>query len=212
MTRREALSAPALLLGTRFTDVRVEELRHSYEDFKYRAPYKFGGMLVDRVTMLNVHCVVSTRNGRRASGFAAMPMGNMWSWPAPELGYDKTLAAMKGLAGRIAELTRGYRAYAHPLEMNHELEPEYLKAAGEIPKLCMLVTASPFDAALHDAFGKLVGRNAFNASGREFVRWDLSRYLGPEFRGEWLDQYVLCSASRSCVHRRQLFFPIFASL
>ena len=191
MTRREVVGAPALLLGARSTDVRVVDLHHTYEDFKYRAPYKFGGMLVDRVTMLNVHCVVCTKSGKRASGFASMPMGNMWSWPAPELGYDKTLAAMKGLAGRIAEITRGYSEYGHPLEINHVLEPEYLKAAGEIPKLCMLVTASPFDAALHDAFGKLVERNAFNASGREFVRWDLSRYLGAEFRGEYLDKYVL---------------------
>lgn len=191
MTRRELCAAPALLLGALSTDVRVEEIRHSYQDFRYRAPYKFGGMLVDRVTMLNVHCVVSMKGGKRATGFASMPMGNMWSWPAPELGYDKTLAAMKGLADRIAEITRGYREYAHPLEMNHVLEPEYLKAAGEIPKLCMLVTASPFDAALHDAFGKMVGRNAFNAAGREFVRWDLSRYLSAEFRGEWMDRYVL---------------------
>ena len=30
-----------------------------------------------------------------------------------------------------------------------------------IPTLCTLVTASPFDAAIHDAYGKLHGRNAF---------------------------------------------------
>ena len=80
------------------------------------------------------------------------------------------------------------------------LEPEYLKAAAEtsremnaprpIPKLCTLVTASPLDARLHDAFGRLHGRNSFTVCGKEFVRYDLAHYLNREFRGEYLDQYI----------------------
>lgn len=60
---------------------------------------------------------------------------------------------MKTLAGKIAQITRGYTEYGHPLDVNHALEPEYLKAAAEttremrlerpVPKLCTLVTASP---------------------------------------------------------------------
>ena len=52
------------------TDVRVEEVRHRYEEFRYRTPIKFGGREVDRVTLLNVDCVVRTARGaerRRAS-------------------------------------------------------------------------------------------------------------------------------------------------
>ena len=80
------------------------------------------------------------------------------------------------------------------------LAPEYLKAAAEtsremgltppIPKLCTLVTASPVDAALHDAFGKLHGRNSFTVCGKEFVRYDLAHYLNQDFRGEYLDGYI----------------------
>jgi L-alanine-DL-glutamate epimerase-like enolase superfamily enzyme len=107
---------------------------------------------------------------------------------------------MKTLAERIAGITRSFRDYAHPLDVNRQLEPEYLRAAADvsrdlklslpIPKLCMLVTASPVDAALHDAFGKLHRRNSFAIAGREFVRFDLSHYLNAEFRGEYLDQYI----------------------
>ena len=196
MTRRQFVSTPALLAGPKSTDVKIEELSFSYEDHKYRAPYKFGGMLVDRVTLCNVHCVVRNKAGKSAAGFGSMPMGNMWSFPAPDLSYDVTLNAMKALAERVAKITREYPGYAHPLDINLALEPEYLKAASEvkiarpIPKLCTLVTASPFDAALHDAFGKLYQRNAFNTSGKDFVRYDLSHYLGDEFRGEYLDQYI----------------------
>jgi hypothetical protein len=60
-----------------------------------------------------------------------------------------------------------------------------------IPKLCVLVTASPFDAAIHHAYGKLHGRNAFDLLGPEYLSGDLSPFLGSDFRGETLDRYVL---------------------
>jgi L-alanine-DL-glutamate epimerase-like enolase superfamily enzyme len=107
---------------------------------------------------------------------------------------------MKSLAGRIAGLTSEYREYAHPVDANHALEPAYLKVAGDlrgelklaepIPTLFTLVTASAFDAALHDAFGKAHGRNCYSTYGPDLMPHDLARYLGPEFRGEYLDQYV----------------------
>src|SRR5690348_14384699 len=175
---------PALLAAAPSTDARIEEIRIGFEDYLYRAPYKFGGKEVDRVTMLNVHCRLRTKDGKTAEGFAAMSLGNVWSFPAPDIPYDTTLAAMKTLAGKIARITQGFTEYAHPLDVNHTLEPEYLKAAVEttnemklsrpIPKLCVLVTASPVDAAIHDAFGRLHGRNSFTIAGKEFVRYDLS--------------------------------------
>jgi L-alanine-DL-glutamate epimerase-like enolase superfamily enzyme len=192
---------PAFLASPLSTDARIADLRIDFEDFKYRAPYKFGGREVDRVTMLNVHCRLQTKAGKSAEGYAAMSMGNVWAFPAPDIPYDTTLAAMKSLAQKIAAITRDFSEYAHPLDVNHALEPGYLKAAAEtsgemklpepIPKLCTLVTASPIDAALHDAFGKLHGRNSFTISGKDFVRYDLSRYLNQEFRGEYLDPYIL---------------------
>ncbi len=199
--RREILVMPFLLRGARNTDARIEELEVSFEDYRYRAPYKFGGKEVDRVTLLNVHCRLSLKTGKSATGFAAMPLGNVWSFPAADIPYETTLAAMQALSRKIAKITRDFRDYAHPLDVNKALEPEYLKAASEtsdemklarpIPKLCTLVTASPVDAALHDAFGRLHGRNSFTVCGKEFVRYDLSHYLNSEFRGEYLDEYIL---------------------
>jgi L-alanine-DL-glutamate epimerase-like enolase superfamily enzyme len=52
------------------------------------------------------------------------------------------------------------------------------------------VTASPFDAAVHDAYGKLFGVSSYRTYGPEHMRYDLSRYLTPEFKGEYLAQYV----------------------
>jgi hypothetical protein len=204
MTRRDVLLMPALIAAPG-TDARIEEIETEYRDYLYRAPYKFGGKEVDRVTLLNVRCRVTGKTGKSATGFASMSMGNVWAFPATDIPYDTTLAAMKMLSAKIARLTRGFREFAHPLDVNRALEPEYLKAAAEVtremnlprpvPKLCVLVTASPFDAALHDAFGRLHARNSFTVCGREFVRWDLAHYLNADFRGESLDPYILPKAT-----------------
>ena len=200
MRRRAFLAMPAILAAAPSTDARIDELTIGFQDYLYRAPYKFGGKEVDRVTLLNVRCRLSTRGGKSALGGASMSMGNMWSFPAPGVDYEVTLGAMKSLAEKIARLTRGYTAYAHPLDVNFTLEPEYIKASVEVtrelklplpvPKLCVLVTASPIDAAIHDAFGKLHGRSSYAVSGQEFVRNDLAHYLNRDFRGEYLDQYI----------------------
>jgi len=195
------VSGTASTLATKPTDIRVEEVRLSYEDHLYRAPYKFGGRTVDRVTILNVNCVVSTAKGRTAKGFGSMTMGNMWSFPSRVMSYDVTLGAMKALAEKVAKITSAYKQHGHPVDINWALEPAYLEAAQEvprelklaepIPKLCTLVTASAFDAAIHDAFGKAHDLNCYHTYGRDFMSHDLSRYLGADFKGHHLDQYVL---------------------
>jgi L-alanine-DL-glutamate epimerase-like enolase superfamily enzyme len=182
------------------TDIRIEAVGHRYEDFDYRTPLKFGGTVVDRVTLLNVECHVRTVRSGTAKGFGSMPLGNVWSFPSRALGYDGTLAAMKALAERLATITGAYPESGHPIDLTWALEPAYLKAADEvsrqlglaepIPPLCTLVVGSAFDAALHDAFGKAHGLNCYATYGPDFMTHDLGHYLGPEFRGETLERYV----------------------
>ncbi|RPI52936.1 MAG: hypothetical protein EHM55_15235 [Acidobacteria bacterium] len=200
---RQASAVPlsAAIVSPKPSDIRIDEVVHGYEDYVYRAPYKFGGRVVDRVTLLNVHCRVTTRNGQTAWGFASMTMGNMWAFPSATMSYDTTLEAMKTLASRIARLAGDCPEIGHPLDIAHVLEPECLKAAAElsaerqltepIPKLCTLVVASPFDAALHDAFGKVHRRNVYDTYGPDLMTHDVSRHLGQEFRGARLDQALL---------------------
>ena len=181
--------------------IRIEAVRCAFEEFKYRAPYKFGGVPVDRATILNVTIEASTPDGRRVTGFGSMPLGNVWAFPSRDLAYDATLNAMKVLSARIADLTRACTESAHPIELNHQLEPQWLEAARAvtaelklpvpIPKLCTLVTASPFDAALHDAFGKAMGVSSFRTYTRAWMGHDLSRYLGEDFRGQELQRSIL---------------------
>jgi L-alanine-DL-glutamate epimerase-like enolase superfamily enzyme len=182
------------------TDIRIEELSFSYEDFIYRTPIKFGGTVLDRATVLNVDCTVSTTQGRTAKGFGSMPLSNVWAFPSSTMPYEVTLGAMKALADRICKITADARITAHPIDIYAALESDYLQAAAAvseqlhlaepIPKLCTIVTASAFDAAVHDAFGKVHSLNCFSTYGPDFMSHDLGHYLGPEFRHEHLDQYI----------------------
>ena len=180
--------------------IRVAQVEFALEEFKYRMPYKFGGTAVDRVTLLNVTVEVVSPSGKTTKGFGSMPLGNVWSFPSKTILYEGTLQAMKALAPKIAAITRAFTESAHPIEINHQLEPEYLKAAAEvskelklatpIPKLCTQVVASAFDAALHDAFGKSLGLNCYKTYTPELIGHDLSRYLGADFKGESLQSHV----------------------
>ena len=189
--------APAVRTS-RPTDIRIAEVTHAFEDFRYRAPYQFGGRSVDRVTLLNVTCRVRSGDGKEAHGFGSMTLGNAWAFPAAS--QEDGLGAMKALAAELRGQTAACDDTGHPIDLFRRLEPQYLRAAAAvsssmrlpvpIPTLCTLVVASPFDAAIHDAYGKLFGVSSYATYGPRFCRNDLSVDLGPDFKGEYLDRYV----------------------
>jgi L-alanine-DL-glutamate epimerase-like enolase superfamily enzyme len=174
------------------TDVRIKEVSHSYEDFNYRTPIKFGGVALDKVTILNVRMVVETEAGKRAVGMGSMPLGNVWAWPSKELSYDETLAGMKAAAEEDDKRYLESKEFAHPVRHSHSIEPSVIAFAHAtgMPVLAGLVVNSAFDAALHDAFGKAHGLNCYQTYGTPFFDDDLGDYLGAEFRGERLHNYL----------------------
>jgi L-alanine-DL-glutamate epimerase-like enolase superfamily enzyme len=188
------------MIGNKKTDIRIQNVRTDRAKYQYRTPMKFGGRTVTECHVLNVECEVSTRDGRTARVFGSMPLSNTWAYPSAVMDYDQTLAAMTTLAGRCARICEGYAQFGHPVEIGMELEEQFLGAAlglgrelelaQAIPKLATLVTASAFDAAIHDGFGKALGLNCYHAYGRDFMSRDLGAYMGSGFSGAWLDQFV----------------------
>jgi L-alanine-DL-glutamate epimerase-like enolase superfamily enzyme len=183
------------------TDIRIKSAKFNTERIEYRAPIKFGGRVVTDAVLFNVAVEVETADGRRASGFGSMPMGNVWAWPSKQLTSDQTLAAMLALAERLVAAAGAYSGSGHPLDITHELASAHEKLAAEaishakapeaMPRLAQLVAASPLEAAIHDGYGKALSANSYNVLGKEFVGADLSSRLGPEFAGEYLDRYTL---------------------
>jgi len=182
------------------TDIRLLKVTSETEQFSYRSPIKFGGRVVTDVVLLHVTAEVETRDGRRGRGFGSMPVGNIWGWPGDTVSADDTLAAMVELGLRLARDANDYSGVGHPLEITHDLSGSYQSTADEItaaanigpmPRLAQLVSASPLEAAIHDAFGKTLGENSYNLLSAEFANCDLSSYLTGEFAGEYLDKYTL---------------------
>jgi L-alanine-DL-glutamate epimerase-like enolase superfamily enzyme len=182
------------------SDIRIESLTFRYEEHRFRTPLKFAQTVVDRQTMLTVNCTVRTAAGKEAAGFGVLPLNYTFTYPSKKLMPEARLAAMKELAAQISKVTGEYKEFGHPIDINWELVPQYDKAAAEvskklqladpIPKLCILNTAGAIDAAIHDAFGKANGVSSFHTYGPDYMRNDLSRYLGADYKGLFPDKYI----------------------
>ncbi len=183
------------------TDVRILEARCTFESLDFRTPLKFGGRVVESTELINVEVDVESRDGRVATGFGSMPLGNIWAWPSAEVTPDQSAEAIKKLAQQTVELAEAYPEFDHPLDTIYRLSGEYSHMAGKIvqkmgitgefPELAQMVAASPLDAALHDAYGRASDMNSYDMLSEEFMNYDLSEYLDEQFEGEYLDQYTL---------------------
>ncbi len=181
--------------------VQVREVETEKESHAYRSPLKFGGVVTTHATLLSVRLRVEAPGGRTAWGSGSMPLGNVWSFPSKKVPPDLTLCALETLAEKIAASLPDLGDRAHPIELAHRWESEWLDLAAQttrelalaepIPRLATLVCASPFDAALHDAYGRLHGRHVYECYGADWVGEDLSRYLDERFQEKSLDAYVL---------------------
>ncbi|MER3415059.1 MAG: hypothetical protein C4297_02450 [Gemmataceae bacterium] len=180
-------------MGSEPIGITIHEVRWGYEHFAYRTPIKFGGQAFDRVTVLNVCCRVRSRSGSEVWGFGSMPLGNVWAFPSRRLTYDRTLTVMQRLADKLGPLFADSTTCGHAIDLYLEAERHFDSLAKEvgselnvpepIPRLAVLVAASPFDAALHDALGKAYCVSSYATYEPPYFAQDLSRYLGARGSG-----------------------------
>lgn len=190
------------------SDITRLDLSLHCESFRYRVPIKFGGRVVEDATVVNIVAACETRSGCRTDsasdggggGLGSMPMGVAWAWPDPQLSDELRLRAVLRLAERVADDIQRDWQPGHPLEICHRHAAQRASLAAEvaaefeleqpIPALAILMAASPIEAAIFDAHGKALGQSSYAVLGREHVNSDLSAYLGPQYRGLYLDQFV----------------------
>jgi L-alanine-DL-glutamate epimerase-like enolase superfamily enzyme len=183
------------------TDITILEARCFFEPVQFRSPLKFGGRVMDKGCLINVEVRVETRNKRQEAGFGSMPAAPVWAWPSEKVSMEKAEEAMKQLATDVVELAADYPDYGHPIDIIEQFAGEYEHLAKLVqqkqklpeppPALAQLVAASPLDAALHDAYGRVHAKNCFDTLSSEYVNHDLSEYLDKSFKGEYLDKYTL---------------------
>lgn len=162
---------------------------------------KFGGRVVNDVTVLDVVCHVETPLGEQATGRGSMTMSNAWSWPSSRVDADQTLRTILELGRRTVGWAGAQRLAGHPLDIGHAIRQQAAQLAVEIerehklpepvPQLAILMVISPLEAAVFDAHGRAAQTSSYRLLGADHVDNDLSHYLNDDFRGLYLDQFVL---------------------
>lgn len=169
------------------TDVRVVAAELYLLPIATRMPLKFGPETMLHVTLARVRVRVADRSGRTADGWGETPQSVQWVWPST-LAYDERHNALTDIAGQLTSAWADFDTLGHPVEVGSEFTeqrlPEVLDSVNEsragrepVPWLAALVCSSPFDLALHDAYGKLVDRPVYETYNAAFMNRDLSTYL-----------------------------------
>ena len=182
------------------TDIRVISIETFRAVAPCRTPLKFGAVVVKELPLGYARATVESRAGRRATGWGCMVLMDLWSWPISKAPHEARYAAMSDLLDAYAKLVAGYGKFGHPIEIFCETEKEIpalaaLMAARHTPEdamplLAAMVSASPVDHAIHDAFGHAAGIDSYRGYGPEHMGFDLSRYLGDAYKGVYPSQFL----------------------
>ncbi len=188
------------------TDIRVIRAESKFVPLKAREPLKFGATVLEAATYCLTEAEVENRAGRTAVGHGAILLSDFWAFPEPHVPHPQREQAMVRLTQQLCERAADYRDYAHPIEIYLDLEKKLNGLAEEIsrklglraalPRLAALVSASPLDAALHDAYGLANGTSTYAGYGPQCMTHDLSRYLGAGFKGKYINAYLRRRRSR----------------
>lgn len=182
------------------SDISIKKVDNSTHSYVYRQPIKFGGRVVEDVTILRSEISVTLGGSRKkVKGIGEMTMGNAWAWPS-KIPSKITLKLLLELANRLALRVEGANLSGDPLQISRqvaamrdsvtdELNQEF-KITERIPKLAAMLAASPLEAAIHDAFGRAQGKNSFDCMTAEYLNEDLSAYLGEDFIGKYPVDYL----------------------
>ncbi len=143
-------------------DAYVQSAQLSFHEQTLARPLILSSGAITQLTEARVRVAV-TINGRTATGHGSIYLSDLWAWPEPTLSHAHRDQALRRftqtIADRLPELTG---EPAHPLELGMRLHNRIcLETPDGPPVLAQAMCLSPFDAAIHDAAGRALGRSAF---------------------------------------------------
>jgi len=184
------------------SDIRIIDLKPTFRADRLRVPLKFGNVIVTNLISLIMRATVENRKGETGEGLGSMPLAEKWSFPDPSVPDEKKLEAMERIGEEVCEMMKEQHSerFAHPIDMmlgakdeiiriSKKVEEE-VKLGAQMPILSILVSTSPIDAALHDAFGRANRICSYDGYGTDFMEHDLSFYLGDRFRGKYISDHL----------------------
>ena len=181
-----------------------------------RVALKFGAETLTQVTCARACVKVSDEQGRTAEGWGETPLSVQWVWPSATA-YEERHAALMAFCLELADLWASIRTRGHPIELGHgfleTVLPGWLQGFNQrhrrgrepMPWLAALVCCSPFDLAVHDAYGQLHGCPTYETYHAGFMNRDLGCYLrssqqsGVSFQGKYPADFLTARRSDSLV-------------
>lgn len=169
------------------TDIRLRGTELYFLPVHTRIPLKFGTETLTSVTCARVRVVVEDRQGKLASGWGETPLSVQWVWPS-DTEYSYRHNALKDFCEQLTAAWAGFAAVGHPLEIGYDFQKSVLPTLlggfnrecsepERLPTLAALVCCSPFDIALHDAYGNLHGVPVYQTYSSEYMNSDLAEFL-----------------------------------
>ncbi len=170
-------------------DVQVKDASLFYLPVETRIPLKFGTETLSSVTCARACVTVVDKLGKVSAGWGETPLSVQWIWPS-DLPYAERHETLLQFTRELTRAWRGFDAAGHPVEIGYRFQsdvlPRFLDAfndrgicAEPVPYLAALVCCSPFDIALHDAYGVTHDVPVYETYTGEYMNDDLSRFLAP---------------------------------
>lgn len=176
------------------TDIRVEHAQVSFHDQRFASPFQLSRGQITAITYAVAKIYAVTRGGAHTIGTGAILLSDLWAFPSLELDHTQKARLMRQVCEKIAALLPSVEC-ADPMQISFALAQELpniasvvqlensLPAGVAIPTLALLNSMAPFDAAIHDAWGRALGQPAYECYSKDFLDSDLSAYLGADFAG-----------------------------
>lgn len=176
------------------SDVRVEAAHITFSDERLAVPLRLSRGTITEITHIEVTLTLAVRGGSQVTGVGAILLSDLWAFPHPVLDHSAKDAAMRALCRGAARRLPTLDDFSDPLEKHHllehlagelatEVEQSYDWPVGTIPRLAALNCLAPFDAAIHDGWGRAAQASVYARYAEPWLNADLSAYFGAEFRG-----------------------------
>lgn len=184
-------------------DAQIADVACYLLPITFRVPLKFGHQVMREVWCARACIRLRGNDGRIAEGWGETPYSIGWAWPS-DLPYAEREKAMNDFAALLATDLKGFETIGHAIEIGQAYQKQRLTTLREsfeetngvrLPYLAALVALSPFDVALHDAYGKLHDVDVYTTCNAQYMNDDLAAYLTPadgadcSFEGKYPEDY-----------------------
>ena len=192
------------------SDVRVEAVKVTFSDEQLAVPLRLSKGVIAEISYAQVTMTLATRQGQETTGRGAILLSDVWAFPHPTLDHAAKDGAMRAICTKLAQQLPAADHFSDPLE-KHELLEEILAQVmidveiergwtpGTLSKLAALNCLSPFDAAIHDGWGRAIGRSVYQLYTAEWLNADLGTYLGSAMAGRYPSDYLVARRPRLCI-------------